>query len=58
MTDEGKLRGAPIATSGASDEEPAWNAKGDLIAYVQRNPADNTSRSGSSTRPSPRRPGS
>jgi beta-lactam-binding protein with PASTA domain len=43
MTDEGKLRGAPIATSGASDEEPAWNAKGDLLAYVQRNPADNTS---------------
>jgi len=43
MTDQGKLSGQPIATSGASDEEPAWNRTGDLIAYVQRNPADNTS---------------
>ncbi len=43
MNDEGKLRGQPIGTSGASDEEPAWNRTGTLIAYVQRNPADNTS---------------
>jgi beta-lactam-binding protein with PASTA domain len=43
MNDEGKLRGQPIGTSGSSDEEPAWNAKGDLIAYVQRNTTDNTS---------------
>ena len=43
MNDQGKLRGQPLGTSGASDEEPAWNATGNLLAYVQRNPADNTS---------------
>jgi beta-lactam-binding protein with PASTA domain len=43
MNDEGKLRGQPLGTSGASDEEPAWNSTGTMLAYVQRNPADNTS---------------
>ena len=33
----------PIGASGVSDEEPAWNNKGNLIAYRQAQPADNTS---------------
>jgi beta-lactam-binding protein with PASTA domain len=43
MSAAGKLQGQPLGTPGASDEEPAWNRTGDLIAYVQRNPADDTS---------------
>jgi beta-lactam-binding protein with PASTA domain len=42
MNDEGKLRGDPLGASGVSDEEPAWNSKGDLVAYRQAN-SDGTS---------------
>ncbi|MDX6628344.1 MAG: hypothetical protein QOH00_590 [Gaiellales bacterium] len=42
MNDESKLQGDPLGASGVSDEEPAWNNKGNLIAYRQVN-SDNTS---------------
>jgi hypothetical protein len=36
MNDEGKLRGDPLGASGVSDEEPAWNSKGDRYRQPTR----------------------